>query len=496
MTRVELMPAARREEEPGAAVAPLHIAGEWRVGDRLFASTNPARPGEVVCLAAAASRDDVAEACVAAAEAAPSWRRTPGPQRAAVLHRAAVILDARKESIGSEITREEGKTLAEGVGEVARAVDILRFHAGEAVAATGDIHPASTHTTLLYSIREPLGVVAVITPWNFPVAIPAWKVAPALAHGNTVVFKPSELTPLGAHRLVEALVEAGLPPGVCNLVHGDPDEIGDALTGDERLSGVSFTGSEAVGRAIQIAVAPRGVKVQLELGGKNPIVVLDDAPVDLAVELTIRGAMLSTGQKCTATSRAIVLPGVAAAYREALARRVRALRCGDPLDPQTHLGPLVSAAAREKVVGYLEIAAEEGHGVVTGGLDAVADDEGWFVSPTLYDGVDPASRIGTEEVFGPVLGIVPAPDVQTAIELANASRYGLSASLVTRDLGSALAFAREVQAGMVHVNSETTGAEPHAPFGGVKASSSHSREQGRAAREFYTDIKTVSLDPA
>jgi acyl-CoA reductase-like NAD-dependent aldehyde dehydrogenase len=480
----------------GVPVAPLYIAGEWRRTDRLFASTNPARPEETVCLAAAAGVDDVADAYAAAAATAPGWRRTPGPQRAAVLHRAAAILDAAGDDIGREITREEGKTLAEGVAEVARAADILRFHAGEALAARGEVHPASLHETLLYSIREPLGVVAIITPWNFPIAIPAWKIGPALAHGNTVVFKPSELTPLGAHRLVEALAAAGLPPGVCNLVHGDPAEIGEAVTGDDRVSGLSFTGSEPVGRAIQAAAAPRGVKVQLELGGKNPIIVLDDAPLDLAVELTIRGAMLSTGQKCTATSRAIVLPSVAEAYRDALDRRVRDLRCGDPQDPATDLGPLVSSPAREKVVGYLELAADEGHRLVTGGPSAVPDGGGWFVPPTVYDRVDPDSRLGTEEVFGPVVGIIPAADVETAIAVANASRYGLSASLVTRDLGAALAFAREVEAGMVHVNSETTGAEPHAPFGGVKGSSSHSREQGPAAREFYTDVKTVSIDAA
>ena len=475
--------------------APLHIAGEWRRAERTFESTNPARPDEVVCEASAATPADVADAYAAATDALPGWRRTSGPARAAILHRAAVLLEQRAADVGREITREEGKTLPEGVGEVGRAVDILRYHATQAVSASGEVHPAADVRTLLYSIREPLGVVAVITPWNFPIAIPAWKIAPALAYGNTVVFKPSELTPLAAVRLVEALEEAGLPPGVCNLVLGDPGEIGDALTGDERLDGLSFTGSEAVGRRIQAAAAARGVKVQLEMGGKNPIVVLDDAPVDLAVELTIRGAMVSTGQKCTATSRAIVTPGIAGAYRDALVERVDALRVGDPLEDGVQLGPLVSEAAREKVLGYLEVAADEGHAVLAGGRSAVEDGPGWFVPPTVYDGVDPASRIGTEEIFGPVVGIIPAPGVEAAIEIANASRYGLSASLVTRDVGAALEFAREVRAGMVHVNSETTGAEPHAPFGGMKASSSHSREQGQAAREFFTELKTVSIDP-
>jgi aldehyde dehydrogenase (NAD+) len=336
-------------------------------------------------------------------------------------------------------------------------------------------------------------VVAIITPWNFPIAIPAWKIAPALAHGNAVVWKPSDVTPLSAVRLVEALDDAGLPAGVLNLLTGFPDEIGDALVDDPRLTGISFTGSLPVGRAIQARALARGVKVQLELGGKNPVIVLADADLDLAVEQTVRGAMLSTGQKCTATSRALVVDAVAEEFTERLVARVEALRVGDPLEPETDVGPVVSAAQRDRVASYLDIARGEGHRLATGGtLPSI--DGGHFVSPTLYLDVDPGSRIGQEEIFGPVLATMHVASFDEAITIANRVRYGLSASIFTRDLQAAMTFARRIEAGIVHVNSETPGAEPHAPFGGMKDSSSHSREQGDAARHFYTDTKTVYID--
>jgi acyl-CoA reductase-like NAD-dependent aldehyde dehydrogenase len=354
--------------------------------------------------------------------------------------------------------------------------------------------PSANAATFLWSERVPLGVVCVITPWNFPIAIPAWKIAPAIAFGNTVVWKPSELTPLLAARLARTLQEAGLPAGVLNLVHGEPSAIGAAVTGDERIAGLSFTGSTAAGRAIQQRVIGRGVKVQLELGGKNPVIVLEDADLDHAVEQTLRGAMWSAGQKCTATSRALVLPGIADAFAERLLARVNELKVGDPLDPAVNLGPVVSEAQRDRVLGYLDVAAREGHELAAGGRDAVPAGEGWFVAPTVYRGVDPASRLGQEEVFGPVLGLIPVSSLEEAVTVANGTQYGLSASIFTRDIARAFAFVREIEAGMVHVNSETAGAEPHAPFGGMKASSSHSREQGKAAVHFYTETKTVYLD--
>ncbi|HTE63908.1 MAG TPA: aldehyde dehydrogenase family protein [Solirubrobacteraceae bacterium] len=471
----------------------LHIGGEWRAGPRTFEDRNPARPAEVVGVFARADAADAAAACAAAAAAARGWRRTPAPQRGEILFRAAELLAQRAEATAEELTREEGKTLAEARGEVGRAVAILRYFAGETSRPVGSVYPSAKAGTFLYAIDEPLGPVLIITPWNFPIAIPAWKIAPALAYGNTVVWKPSELTPLCAARLVEALTEAGLPPGVMNLVTGYPAEIGDALTGDPRVAGISFTGSLAVGREIHAAVVRRGVKVQLELGGKNPVIVLPDADLDLAVDQTVRGAMLSTGQKCTATSRALLVGDVADEFTERLVERVRALRVGDPLDPGTDLGPLVSDAQRTRVAGYLDLARSEGHRLAAGG-DLPERDGGHFVSPTVYLDVDPGSRIGQEEIFGPVVGTIRVRSLEEAIAVANDTRFGLSASLFTRDLGAAFDFAEEIEAGVVHVNSETPGAEPQAPFGGTKDSSSHSREQGDAARHFYTDTKTVYID--
>lgn len=472
----------------------IYTDGDWRQAERTFDSLNPARPQEVVGRFALASPNDVADAYAAARAAADGWRRTSAPRRGEILHRAANALEARIDELGAELTREEGKTLAEGRGEVRRGVAILRYFAGETMQPSGSVYPSAGQETLLYSVREPLGVVCVITPWNFPIAIPLWKIAPALAFGNTVVWKPSELTPLCAARLVEMLGESGLPAGVLNMVTGLPSEMGEALTGDREIDGLSFTGSARVGRMIQAAVTPRGVKVQLELGGKNPVVVLPDADLDLAVEQTLRGAMYSTGQKCTATSRAIVLEEVADRFTELLVRRVQALKVGDPLDERTNVGPLASAAQLDRVLGYLQLAEQEGHSLLLGGERLERRSGGYFVAPTIYQDMDPSSRLGQEEVFGPVVGTIRAASLRQAIDIANSVRFGLSASIFTRDIGCAFEFIREMRTGMVHVNSETAGAEPQAPFGGMKGSSSHSREQGKAAVEFYSDTKTVYLD--
>lgn len=469
----------------------LFIDGRWRPGSAALENRNPAAPGTVVSTHALATPDDVREAYAAARAAAPGWRRTSPIKRGEILFRAAELIAARAEQIAAELTAEEGKTLAEARGETGRATSILRFFAGECSQPTGDMLPSVADRTLLYDVREPLGVVCVITPWNFPIAIPTWKIAPALAYGNTVVVKPSDLTPLCAVRLAEALDEAGLPPGVLNLVTGMPADIGDALTGDAEVDGISFTGSNAVGRAIQAAAVPRGVKVQLELGGKNPVIVLPDADMDVAVDQTLRGAMFSSGQKCTATSRAIVLPGAADEFTERLLAAVRGLTVGDGAHDGVDVGPLVSEPQRDRVLSYLGVAREEGHELLTGG--GAPDGAGWFVQPTVYAGVDPGSRIGREEIFGPVLGLMHADDLEQALAIANSVDFGLSASLFTRDLAAALAFARDADVGVVHVNSETAGAEPQAPFGGMKGSSSHSREQGKAAVHFFTETKTVYI---
>jgi acyl-CoA reductase-like NAD-dependent aldehyde dehydrogenase len=394
------------------------------------------------------------------------------------------------------LTREEGKTLKEGIGETTRAVQLLRYFAGEAQQPSGEHYPSANPLTLLYTTREPLGVVGIVTPWNFPIAIPAWKIAPALAFGNTVVFKPASLTPLTALRLVEALAEAGLPPGVLNLVTGSAANVGDPLVRDPRVVAISFTGSNETGAELRKTAAERGTKLQLELGGKNPAIVLADADLDHALSQVIAGAMMSTGQKCTATSRAIIDRTIADRFTEMLAERIGALKVGDPLEAETQIGPLINERAAERVAGEVDAAKEAGSQLLVGG-ERLGNglERGAFVAPALFAGVEPDSRLAQHELFGPVLGVIPVDSMEEAMAVANQVKFGLSASIFTRDLGKALTFAREIEAGVVHVNSETAGAEPQVPFGGMKGSSSYSREQGKAAREFFTQTKTVYIDP-
>jgi len=476
-----------------------YINGEWRpaASGGTFENRSPANTDDLVGHFAASAAEDVAAAVTAAAEAADGWRRTSPIARANILFKAAEILASRTEQIGRELTREEGKTLKEGLGETGRAVQILRYYAGEAQQPAGENYPSASPYTLLYTAREPLGVVALITPWNFPIAIPTWKVAPALAFGNTVVFKPASYTPLCAVRLTEALADAGLPPGVLNLVTGSAGSVGDPLVQDDRVVGISFTGSNQVGAELRMLAAKRGAKLQLELGGKNPAIVLADADMEHALTHVVNGAMMSTGQKCTATSRAIVDRSVADRFTEMLSARISGLTVGDPLLAETQIGPLISEEAAERVAGEVGAAKDSGVTLVTGGsrLRENGTGKGHFVAPALFSGVTSDSRLGQEELFGPVLGVIAVDGMDEALAVANNVRFGLSASLFTRDLGKALAFAREIQAGIVHVNSETAGAEPQVPFGGMKGSSSYSREQGKAARDFFTQIKTVYLDP-
>lgn len=476
-----------------------YIDGQWvdASNGAVTHDTNPANTREELGTFPSATREDAHRAIDAAARAFPGWARMPMPKRGEVLYRAANWLDARLDEAGGALTREEGKTFAEGKAEVARGVSILRYFAGECFQPTGEVYPSAGASTLLYAERVPLGVVGLITPWNFPAAIPAWKMAPALAYGNAVVFKPAEMTPLTAWYLVRALEEGGLPPGVLNLVVGRGSLAGQEMVENPTLKAISFTGSNQVGTRLAADVARRGGKTQLELGGKNPIVILQDADLDRAVELTVQGAMLSTGQKCTATSRAIVVRDVADAYREALAARVRSLKVGDGMKPDVYLGPLVSADAEKTVLEYIEIGKQEGARLLAGGEKLRGDeyDHGFFVAPTVFDDVRPEMRIAQEEIFGPVVGVIEARDVSDAVALANHTRFGLSASVVTRDLNLALRFVRDIEAGVVHVNSMTAGAEPQVPFGGFKESSSGTREQGKAAREFFTQWKTVYVDP-
>jgi acyl-CoA reductase-like NAD-dependent aldehyde dehydrogenase len=470
------------------------VGGAWRDGTRTVADVNPARPSETVAEASFADVRLAEEAVEAARAAFAKWRATPPPARGDVLRKAADLLESRAEAVGRDLTREEGKTLAEGIGETKRAVAILRYYAGQTLEPDGDTYPSHSPSTLLYARREPVGVVAAITPWNFPIAIPAWKIAPALAYGNAVVWKPAELVPLTAVHLLQALVEAGLPAGVLNLVIGKGSEVGDVLATHEAVDAITFTGSNPVGRAIQRKATERGKKVQLEMGGKNPAVVLADADLAHAAEHVARGAFLSAGQKCTATSRVIVERAALAELSERLVSLARGWKLGDPLEADTKVGPVVSADQLKTVTGYVQVGTSEGARVLAGGGRAEDLGDGYYVRPTVLTDVDPGSRVAREEIFGPVAALIPAASYSEAVALANDTPFGLSASLFTNDLGKALRFAQDIRAGVVKINQESAGIEFQAPFGGMQESSSGSREQGKAAREFFTQWKTVYLD--
>jgi len=475
-----------------------YINGEWRdsASGTLLEDRNPAQPDQVVARFQSSTPDDVAAAAEAAAAALPAWRAMPPPKRGEILFKAAALLEERADDVARAMTLEEGKTFREARGETLRGASILRFFAGEAWQPSGDTYPSANPSTFLYTTRAPLGVVTAITPWNFPVAIPCWKIAPALVYGNTVLLKPAELTPLTAYKIVQALEDAGLPKGVLNLVLGKGSQIGDALVGHKHVAGVTFTGSNEVGRHVYNLAIDGHKKAQLELGGKNPIVVLDDADLEQAVTQTLNGAYLSTGQKCTAASRVIVMRSVKDEFTERLLRRVRAITVGDGLDPQTYMGPLVSQGQKDTVLKYIKIGQDEGARLLAGGhaLDDAGRHGGYFVEPTLFDDVTPTMRIAQEEIFGPVLALITVDSFEEAIEVANGVQYGLSASVFTRDAERAFRFVSASESGIVHVNSETAGAEPQVPFGGMKSSSSFSREQGKAAVEFFTQIKTVYFD--
>jgi aldehyde dehydrogenase (NAD+) len=468
------------------------IGGRW-VGasdGATFETRNPADPDEVLAVFPAASSEDDAQAAAAAAEAFPAWRATPAPARGAVLFRAAELLTERLDEVARTLTREEGKTLAEATGEVLRARDILRYFAGEGWRVGGDVLPPNAPDGMLFSRREPLGVVAAITPWNFPIAIPAWKIAPALVYGDTVVFKPASDTPLTALRLVECLVDAGLPAGVLNFVTGPGAVVGSALAADPLVQGLTFTGSHETGAGIYARAAEHFARVQLEMGGKNPTIVLDDADLELAVRLAVMGGFALTGQSCTATSRVIVEEGIADRFAAALAEAANALNVGGGLEDGVQMGPAVSEAQLAADLDYVRIGEEEGAELLAGGGRAA--DRGHFLRPTVFDAVEVHSRLAQEEIFGPVIGIIRARDLDDAIFKANAVGYGLAASVVTNDLRRALTFVDRIEAGVVKVNEPTTGLALQAPFGGFKRSSANTfKEQGQSALDFYTRTKTV-----
>ena len=470
------------------------INGQWvnASNGATFENRNPANTDEVIGTFPSATREDTRRAIAAAREAFPKWAALPAPSRGALLDKASQIIASRMDELAATLTREEGKTLAEAKGEAVRARDLFRFFGGEGWRIKGDMLPGTVTDELIFTRREPLGVIGLITPWNFPLAIPAWKMAPALAYGNTVVFKPASFSPHVSLMLVEALMEAGLPPGVVNYITGSGREVGDEIVNSPGVNGISFTGSYDVGTRVYAQAIKNLTRVQLEMGGKNPTIVLNDAKLDLAVSIAVTGGFGLTGQACTATSRVIVEEGIADRFAAALADAARNLKVGSGLEAGTQMGPAVSQDQLETDLKYIQIGRQEGARLLAGG-DAMGPG-GFFIQPTVFDQVDPHMRIAQEEIFGPVIGIIRAKNVDDAIEKANGIGFGLSAGIVTNDLHNALVFAERIEAGVVKINEPTTGLGPHVPFGGFKHSSANTfKEQGQSAIDFYTRTKTVYL---
>jgi acyl-CoA reductase-like NAD-dependent aldehyde dehydrogenase len=468
----------------------LFLDGQWTGAKENYERVDPADLGRRTGIFASATAEHVDLAYAAASSAQPAWAATPAPARAEILRCGADLLETRVEEATAQLTADMGKAHRDARSEVLRSVAILRYFAGELLAPSGELYPSADSSTTLFTIEEPLGVICAITPWNFPSAIPVWKLAPAVGFGNTVVWKPAEAASGSAVLLCEILDDAGIPPGVINLITGSGRRLSRCFTDDLRLAALTFTGSAGVGQALRLAVADRNVKVQLELGGKNPAIVLADADLpDAAAQIT-RGAMFATGQRCTATSRVYVERSVAEKFRRLLLDEVGRLVVGDPFDPDTDVGPLGSVDQRDTVAEYLQLARDEGVEVLAGGT---VSDETCFMDPTVLAGVSPDSALLVEEIFGAVLVLVEVDDFDQALAAANSTEFGLSSAVFTSDLTTAMRFVRETESGVVHINRETTGVEPHVPFGGMKASSNMNREQGTAARQFFTTTKTVYL---
>jgi aldehyde dehydrogenase (NAD+) len=470
------------------------IGGEWsesRTG-RTYEKRSPNRPAEVIGEFPASGPDDVDAAVEAASAAFRSWADTPIAQRGAILTKAAAIVEERVEDIARDMTLEMGKPIRESRLEAARAAAIFRFFAGEGWRPLGEVYEQSATGQALYTVRRPLGVVGLITPWNFPCAIPAWKLTPALAYGNTVVLKLPQEAPLTGLHLASCLEAAGLPPGVLNVLIGRGSEVGTPLVEHPKVRAISFTGSVPVGREVRERATARGARVQLELGGHNPLIVMADADPDKAVEAAYAGAFWAAGQKCTATRRIYVHESLYDDFRHRLVARIERGKVGDPTDDETEVGPVVTEKAMNEILAAIERGKSEGGQVVTGGERL--DDESYLVAPTLFEDVADDAYLSCEEVFGPVTSLYRFGDLDEALQRANAVEYGLSAGIFTRDLGSIRRFVREAEAGILKVNQQTPGAEVHVPFGGMKGSGFGPHEQGRAALEFYTEVVTVYQD--
>lgn len=475
-----------------------YIDGNWKNSDNdeLLSSVNPTNK-EVIGYFQNSTEEDVNQAVKAAKAAKNEWRKMSGAAKGNILYKAAEILESRKDEIAKTLTKEMGKPIAEAQGETARGVAILRYYAGEGLRKTGDVIPASDSSALMYTDRVPLGVVGIIAPWNFPVAIPLWKIAPAIIYGNTVVFKPAQDAAVTAAKVIECLEEAGLPKGVINYVTGSGSVVGERIITHPDIKGISFTGSNKTGQRVAEGAVSRGAKYQLEMGGKNPLIVAKDADLEEAVKATISGGYGSTGQKCTATSRVIVHEKIYDEFKQKLVEEVQSMTIGDGLDTKTDLPPSVNEQQLNTVLYYIDKAKEEGATLLIGGKQPKESElqSGYYVEPTIFENVESNMTLGQEEVFGPVLALMKVSSVEEGINIANDIDFGLSASIFTKNTENMFKFIEDIDVGLVRVNFETAGVELHAPFGGMKDSSSDSREQGQAAKEFFTSIRTVFIKP-
>ena len=472
-----------------------YIAGEWVAGSKATRDINPSNLADVVGEYAQADLAQVQAAIAAARAAFPKWSQAGIQQRADLLDAIGNEILARKEELGTLLSREEGKTRPEGIGEAARAGNIFKFFAGEALRTHGELVPSVRPGISVEVTREPIGVVGLITPWNFPIAIPAWKIAPALAYGNCVVFKPADLVPGCAWALADIIARKGVPPGVFNLVMGRGSIVGEALVTSPDIDAISFTGSVSTGRSIARKAIETMKKIQLEMGGKNPQIVLDDANLDVAVNVSVQSAFFSTGQRCTASSRLIVTEGIHDRFVERMVERMKALRIDDALKAGTDIGPVVDQSQLEQDLDYIRVAQTEGGRLVAGGERLKRDSDGFYLAPALITETSNAMRINREEVFGPVASVIRVRDYEEALAVANDTPFGLVAGICTDSLKEATHFKRNAQAGMVMINLPTAGVDYHVPFGGRKGSSYGPREQGAYAREFYTTVKTVYVNP-
>ncbi|AKS45157.1 aldehyde dehydrogenase (NAD+) [Octadecabacter temperatus] len=468
------------------------IGGEWVEGVDVGVNLNPSNPQDIVGRYVRGGASSVDEAVLAADAALDDWVYASPQVRHDVLEKTGAELMARKDEIGHLLSREEGKTLAEGIGEAVRAAQVFKFFAGEALRVTGETVASVRANVDVMVEREPVGIIGIVTPWNFPIAIPAWKIAPALAYGNAVIFKPADLTPGCAWVIAKTLKEAGCPDGVFNLVMGRGSTVGERIVGHPRINAISFTGSVPIGRSLALKATEQGKKIQMEMGGKNPMVVLDDADLDVAVNASLNGAFFSTGQRCTASSRLIVSDGIHDAFVHKLSAAMAALTVGDALDPQSQIGPVVDQSQLDSNLGYVKLAQEEGC-EVSGGERL--DGAGFFQRPALFVGATNEMRISKEEIFGPCASVIRVRDYEEALTVANDTEFGLSAGICTSSLKYSSHFRKRAEAGMVMINLPTAGVDYHVPFGGRKGSSFGPREQGSHAKEFYTTVKTSYVAP-